>query len=622
MCAVTLLWRGLITFRGTRMPPSLLLLPLALCAMVGIYMTFKTFLGRESGVAMLVLLVAFKTLEMRARRDLFVVVFLCFFLVLTNFFYSQSIATALMMVASVVALLTAQLSFQFTGSVPPLRKRVGMGLRIVALASPLALALFVFFPRIQGPLWGLPGDARSGSTGMSKSMSPGNIANLAQSEEIAFRVKFEGAAPRPSQLYWRGLVLGDFDGRTWNQVMRLPGERLPSVQATLVDPPARYQVTLEPHNERWLYALDLASAPPRLDNNAAGVSSEAEIMTRLPVTQRLRYEAVSHLRYQLQVEGGLPDQRRWLGLPRGFNPRAMQEGLDLQREPDPARRVAMVLQRFAKGGFAYTLEPPALGQHSVDEFLYTTKLGFCEHYASAFVFLMRAADVPARVVVGYQGGEINPVDRYMTVRQLDAHAWTEVWIENRGWLRVDPTAAVAPLRIETQTARAKPPQRSGLEKVGTMMNLEKFEWLTQLRFRISAINNSWNQWVLNYTPERQQGALESLKALFGQWRSLAAVALLGLLFIVARAIHLRREKDPVDALYSALCLHLAKLGVVRARDEGPTAFAARIAGLEMAAPRKDAAVRFLQLYSRHKYGPAAPDPALVPTLKKLLANSQ
>ena len=218
LCALTLLWRGVITLQGKRMPPSLLLLPLAGAAMFGVAHSYQSLLGRDAGVAMLVLLVTFKMLEMHARRDLFVVVFLCFFLVLTNFFYEQGIGTALLMAVSVLALLTAQLSFQFTGTPPPLRQRFLMSAKLLGLATPLAFALFFLFPRIEGPLWGVPGDASSARSGLSESMAPGTMANLAQSGEPAFRVRFEGRAPSQEQMYWRGPVLGAYDGRTWTRL--------------------------------------------------------------------------------------------------------------------------------------------------------------------------------------------------------------------------------------------------------------------------------------------------------------------------------------------------------------------------------------------------------------------
>jgi transglutaminase-like putative cysteine protease len=614
-CACILGWRALITLRGTRMPPTFLLLPLAIGAMAGVFVTYDTLLGREAGVAMAVLLVGFKMLEMHARRDLFVVVFVCFFLVLTNFFYSQSILTALLMIASIVGLLTAQLSFQYTGAMPPLGQRLKLGANILGIAAPLALALFFLFPRIQGPLWGMPGDAAGGKTGLSSTMSPGQISNLAQSSEIAFRVKFTGAVPAQARLYWRALVLADYDGLTWTEGPRYPVEHVLSVQGA----PVRYQVTQEPSGQRWLFALDLPGLAPQMEHNQARMTGAFELRAERAVDERLRYEVASQLDYQLDPLL-LPERERWLALPPGFNPKSVQAGLDLRKQADPAMRVRAVLARFRNEAFSYTLEPPALGPNSVDDFLYQTRAGFCEHYAGAFVVLMRAAGVPARVVTGYQGGEFNPVDGFLAVRQSDAHAWAEVWLEQRGWVRVDPTAAVAPERVQRNLARALPD--SGV--FGNLINLDlaRDSWLGQLRFRLGALNNGWNQWVLNYDPKRQHKLIETLGESMFNWRYLAALAALVALGFVARARHLRKEKDPVDTLYSALCLQLGRLGVARAADEGPNAYARRLAGAALAPPAKAAAIDFLALYSACKYGPRAPDRQLVPTLKRLLNSIQ
>ena len=623
VCAATLAWRAVITLRGTRMPRSLLLLPVSLAAMGGVFSTYHTLLGRDAGVAMLVLLVAFKMLEMHARRDLFVVIFLCFFLVLTNFFYSQSIGTALVMIASIVVLLTAQLSFQFTGTVPPLRRRLWLGARTFGLAAPLALLLFVVFPRIQGPLWGLPGDASAGRTGLSNSMAPGNISNLAQSEEIAFRVKFLDPAPPQERLYWRGIVLGQFDGRTWSQVRHPRGAAQP-VAVAVRGTPIRHQVTLEPGGNRWLFALELPGKLPQVDGNPSGVTPELEITASDAINRRVRYDVVSYPDYSLQADAELDRAAQWLQLPRGFNPRALAAGAQLRAEADPVKRVTSVLRQFSQDKYVYTLEPPLLGPDSVDEFLYQTKAGFCEHYAGAFVFLMRAAGVPARVVTGYQGGEMNPVDGFMTVRQSDAHAWAEVWLAGRGWIRVDPTAAVSPDRVQRSLARALPRRPPfGIEGFGRLLDLgNDASWLAQLRFRFSAINNGWNQWVLNYTPERQRGLLDALEAALMHWHTLAAIALAAALLMLVRAVRRRRQSDPADALYSALCLQLGRLGMVRARDEGPSAYARRLAALALAPHKKAAATRFLQLYSAYKYGPASPDARLIATLKNLLNESR
>ena len=622
VCAATLLWRAYITLRGTRLPPGLLLLPVALAAMAGVFATYRTLLGRDAGVAMLVLLVAFKMLEMHARRDLFVVIFLCFFLVLTNFFYSQSMGAALLMGAAVVALLTAQLSFQYTGAVPPLRQRLLAGAKIAGMAAPLALLLFLFFPRIEGPLWGLPGDAGAGRSGLSDSMAPGNISSLAQSDETAFRVRFDGAPPAQQQLYWRGIVLGSFDGRTWTRAR--PGLES-RVAVTVGGRPVRHEVTLEPSGNRWLFALDLPVGLPQLEGNRASTSAELEMSAAYPVTNRVRYAVTSYPNYRVQAGPRLDDRARWLALPWGFNPRAMEAGRQLQRIRDPAQRAATVLAMFTNEQFVYTLEPPRLGRDAVDEFLYGTRAGFCEHYSGAFVFLMRAAGVPARVVTGYQGGVMNPVDGYLTVRQSDAHAWAEVWLPGRGWERVDPTAAVAPERVRRSVAQSLPrPDPFGIAGLGALLDLGVGEdgLLAQLRFQWSALNNGWNQWVLNYTPQRQRGLLAALQATLADWRTPAGLAMLAILLLFARAWRVRRQGDPIDALYSALCLQLGRRGMPRAAGEGPTAYARRISATGMPDPKKAAAMRFLELYSDYKYAAAAPDPRLGAILKSLLNESR
>jgi transglutaminase-like putative cysteine protease len=623
LCATTLAWRTAITLRGTRLPPPILLLPLAMAAVGGVFLTYHTVLGRDAGVAMLVLLVAFKMLEMRARRDLFVVIFLCFFLLMTTFFYAQGIGSAFMMALSIALLFGAQLSFQFTGAAPPLRRRLWLGARLVLLATPLALLLFFVFPRLQGPLWGMPGDARAGRLGLSNSMAPGNISSLAASEETAFRVRFIDPPPPQEQLYWRGVVLGAFDGRTWLQTgarppatPRQPGA---SINLAMKGRAVRHQVTLEPSGQHWLFVLDLPAELPRLEGNPSTVSAELEVSSTDPIDQRVRYDAVSHPAYSLQAAPDLLDAGRWLALPEGFNPRAVADGAALRQRGDAAKIINLVLRRFHDEAYSYTMEPPLLGRNTVDDFLYRTRAGFCEHYASAFVVLMRAAGVPARVVTGYQGGETNPVDGFLTVRQSDAHAWAEVWLAGRGWLRVDPTAAVAPERIHRGLAHALP--HSDPFGIGSLGFDDRNSMLSQLRFQVGALNNGWSQWVLNYTPERQHSAIEAISAAALKPRTLAALAAAALLVWLAHARRVRRRGDPVDALYSALCLQLGRQGLARSADEGPNAYRARLAQLnasQLAPPQNQAAAEFLRLYSAYKYGARPSAPGLVATLKNLL----
>ena len=629
LCAATLLWRAAITLQGKRMPSSLLLLPLAALAMAGVAHNYQTLLGRDAGVAMLVLLVAFKMLEMHARRDLFVVVFLCFFLVLTNFFYEQGVGSALLMALSVLALLTAQMSFQFSGAVPPLRQRFLMSARLLALATPLALALFFLFPRLEGPLWGLPGDAASARSGLSETMAPGTMASLAQSTEPAFRVRFDGAPPPQEQLYWRGPVLGDYDGRTWTRARaaRPPaagtGPLPQSLALSVSGAPIGYEVTLEPSRGRWLFALEMPQRLPELDGNLAQVSGEFELTTALPVEARLRYRLASFVDYRLQAPGVPDDAGQWLQLPGNGNPRALMAGLALRAEPDPRQRVVAVLNSFRRENYVYTLSPPLLGRDAVDGFLYGSRAGFCEHFAGSFVFLMRAAGVPARVVTGYQGGELNPIDGFVTVRQSDAHAWAEVWLERRGWVRVDPTAAVAPERVRRGLDQALPPAPAfGLDGLGRLMRLDadSHPWLAQLRYAAGALNNGWNQWVLNYSPQRQRSLVERVQASLLDWRLPLGVAVLATVLLLLRTLRRRREIDPIDALYSALCARLARMGLARSADESPSMYAARItASGQLAPPVQAATAEFLARYGAWRYAPRRDHAPLAATLKRLLS---
>lgn len=626
ICGMLLFWRGWVTFRGNRMPPRWLLLPIAVLAMVGVLVTYRTFFGREAGVAMLALLLTLKLLEMHAKRDLFVVLFLSFFLILAGFFYSQSIAAALTTILALVAILTTQLSFQYTGAVPSLGKRLRLGATILALAAPVTLVLFLLFPRIQGPLWGLPSDAQSGRTGVSDTMSPGNITRLALSENIAFRVKFNDAVPAQAKLYWRGVVLGEYDGRTWSQ-LRLRSNTSRPPEINVGDEQIRYQVTLEPHNQHWIYALDIPGAVPKLEKTTSSINYDFQINTASAINDRLRYDAVSYLDFRLHANESPVALRRWLALPAGYNPATLEFATQLRsRAGSDADVVNAALRHFREQNFRYTLEPPKLGRHAVDEFLFATRAGFCEHYSSSFVVLMRAAGIPARVVVGYQGGEINPADGYMEVRQSDAHAWTEVWLENHGWLRIDPTAAVAPNRIEQRLSNVLPRTMFGGLITFDAAGGPWLAALTAIRNRWNAINNGWNQWVLNYTPESQKRFMEWLGFKQFDWGTMIALmvvlAIIAVAAVVFPLILQQKKRDPLIVVYDALCSRMARKGVPRLPHEGPRAYRERLTAADspLTPEQKSALARFLGLYETVRYGAngESQDTAL-PKLKSLLA---
>lgn len=548
-------------------PPRWLLLLVLVVAAIGIHAEYRTLFGRDAGVAMLVLLATLKPFEARTRRDAIVVVMLGFFLLLTHYFYSQSIATGLWLLAA-ATLQTATLLRLFGGP-RPLPQIARQAAALLLQASPFMLVLFLLFPRVSGPLWGLPQDAHSGRSGLSESMAPGDIANLVQNGEIAFRARFAGPPPANSQLYWRGPVMDEFDGRSW-RTARLDGLEPARIEARGED--IDYEITLEPHNRRWLLALD---APLALPGNGI-VGARGQALAAGPVRERSRFALRSAPDYRMNVE----ESRRMLALslrlPASGNPRARALAAEWKAlHAQPQAIVEAALQRFQGADFVYTLQPPLLGEDSIDEFVFDTRQGFCEHYASSFVFLMRAAGVPARVVAGYQGGEINPVDGYLVVRQSDAHAWAEVWIAGEGWRRVDPTAANAPARIARGIASALPEN----DALPAMARTD-LRWLRELRFRLEAVNNAWNQWVPGYNPERQRAALSRLG--FGDidWRGMTALLAAACALILAgTGLWLfRREgrRDPLQGAWLALCARLARHGLRREDWEGPLAYAARV----------------------------------------------
>ena len=566
-----LLWRSWLWQHNALLPARWLLSLLVAAGVAGIGWQFHTLFGRDSGVALLVLFMALKPMEMRTRRDAIVVIMLAFFLLLTHYFYSQSIPTGLWLLG-VTTLLTATL-IRIHGGAQPVRAIFRYAGLLLAQAIPFMVIAFLLFPRVSGPLWGLPQDAYSGLSGLSDQMAPGSLNNLIQSGAIAFRVQFSGAVPEKPQLYWRGPVLNDYDGKTWRT-------RAPNT-ASLRKPPTieaagktiSYITTLEAHNQRWLLALDL---PVKLPDDST-LTTTFEARTREPVVSRTRYAFTSALNFVANLQETPALLQQALSLPPGLNPRT-RELAETWRSTliSPEKISNAALQLFHQEAFYYTLRPPLLGQQAVDDFLFTTRRGFCEHFASAYVILMRAAGVPARVVTGYQGGEINPVDGYLIVRQSDAHAWAEIWLANKGWVRVDPTAAVAPSRIEQGIEAALPSD----DPLPALVRID-FDWLRDLRNRWEATNNSWNQWVLGYNPQRQREVLARLGLSEPDWRSmtvvLATLCGITLLIVTLWTLYQRNTDTPAQRAWRLFCKQLSQSKILRADWEGPLDFASRVA---------------------------------------------
>ncbi|QID18103.1 DUF3488 domain-containing transglutaminase family protein [Nitrogeniibacter mangrovi] len=590
LAAMLLLWHAVRLHRRLTPPGRPILIVLTMLAVAAILVHFGTLLGKGPGVALLIVLLNLKLLESREPRDVHVFVLLSFFLQLSLFLDTESALTALGALAGALCATATLASRQRAGSA---RAQLRLAALLLLQAIPFMVVFFVLFPRIPGPLWGLPKDAYSGLTGLSDSMAPGSISQLSQSAEIAFRAAFDGAPPPPAQRYWRGPVLSDFDGRRWT-------DSRPATQATpdyrITGPVFHYTMTLEPHNRPWLLTMDFAG--PGIPN--ARYTRDNQVVRRDPVNHRLRFDATAYPEAITGLDASEHRLARALRLPPGSNPRTVALGQALARQArTPAAIVAAAIDWMRQDRLAYTLQPPPLGVHTADEFLFETRRGFCEHFAGSFAILMRAAGVPTRVVTGYQGGELNPYDGTLVVRQSDAHAWTEVWLPGRGWVRVDPTAASAPTRIDGGLAAALPDGEPVPFMVGTDL-----DWLRNLRDRWEFLNNAWNQWVLGYDQARQRDLLSRLGLRRNDWTELAT-ALFGITAMLFGALlwwshRQARTNDPLLRQWQRLEARLARAGLARLPSEGPADYAMRVA---RAAPEHGPEIRDIaRLYAELRYG--------------------
>ena len=587
---VTLLagWRVGGAWLGWKLPGRYVRYALAFLSFAVVLVAFRTVNGAEAAGALLLLLAMLKFMEAQGLRDYFLLMVIAYLLGMDNFLYDQTIQVALYMVPAVGLATMAMLNIAHPDPERSLGTSVRNTARFLLPALPIAVVLFLLFPRISGPLWGFASLKKAGTTGLSSTMAPGDLSQLAQSDDVAFHVKFDGVAPPLNEMYWRALVLHDYDGKTWT-TGNLPWRG--NNDAVPVGAPVHYHVTLEPNNLAVLYTLDLPTSAPA----DAYLSASYETELRSTVTERTLYDATSYPRASYGADTPRWMLHRDLVLPKG-DPRARALAQRWRAAAkSPAQVVDDALDMFHDQPFRYTLQPgPLSGRDRIDQFLFDTRRGFCEHYASAFVFLMRAAGIPAHVVIGYQGGTQNPVDDYYVVRQREAHAWAEVWIAGHGWLRVDPTAAVDPARVEAGLNDALPNE----DLAGSIY--DRYPWLGAVRNSWDALDSGWNRWVLAYGPELQAKFYSKVGLDYGDWLQLALV-LGGLMAGLMAAFWLylwwgRRPPPlpPVARDYARFCLRLARLGLPRAAHEGPRDYAARVA-----AERPDLATAVAEITDRY-----------------------
>jgi transglutaminase-like putative cysteine protease len=605
-------WRLAAARRGWPLAPRWLRVVIVVIATAAILATYRTLNGLEAGTALLVMMAAAKLLETRGSRDLTVLVFIAWFLLYAALLRDQGLLQLPWLVGSAFLTTVALMRVHADATAAPASHLARRSLALLAQAVPVAVLLFLLFPRLPGPFWGIDAGSQA-RTGLDDEMTPGDVSELSASGAVAFRVRFRGATPPAEQRYWRGPVLHEFDGRSWR---RPRAQVFPQQEVRYAGTPVEYQITLEPHSRRWVLALDL---PARWPEREVFQAYDFTLLAARPIGGVTAFELTSYPRFVAGTSLPASLRRKDLDLPDdGTNARSVALGRELaaRHGGDPRAIVGDLLRRFREEPFEYTMRPPRLADNAVDEFLFETRKGFCEHYASAFTVVMRAAGIPARVVTGYQGGEFNPYGGYLIVRQSDAHAWSEVWIDGRGWTRVDPTAAVAPQRIRgglIQAVGADEPVPGRLREGSSLLMQVELGW--------DAVNDFWNQRVVRFDADAQFDLLERLGIDEPDWRTLGLGLAGGLaLFFVGLTAYVtwRYRPPPRDwpaRLHAEVAQRLARRGLVPGASEGPVAFLERA---EAACPDLARALREIRiLYAAQRYGPS-PREADLQRLKHLV----
>ena len=571
---VILSWRYFAAIMRWSLPGAFIRVTLTLLGFAGVLFSYRQVSGLSAGSALLLIMAAMKLLETRGHRDRAIVIFICYFLLFATFLREQAIWSAAYLVIGVLVTTAALFQTARIGPVVSAPAALAQATRLTVQSLPVALLLFLLFPRIPGPFWSLPQAGDKAMTGLSSELNPGDISELALSDKIAFRVRFDAAPPGAPALYWRGPVMDVFDGRKWTQSQ--------AWQSDFSDPPDRngpmidYEVTLEPHGQRWLLALE---TPLTWDARDARLSAAGQLLQKTPVHQRMSYRSTSIIgTHRDHADNSVVlDWSR--SLPANGNTRSIAFGRQLRRTvTSDAEYLQKLLQYFSAEPFYYTLRPPSLGDNPIDEFLFDTRRGFCGHYASAFTVLARAGGIPARVVTGYQGAERNPLGNYWIVRQSDAHAWVEAWIDDH-WVRFDPTAMVAPDRIEYGFDAAMERR----DEVGGR-RLADNQLFMRIAMSWDAINTGWNRWVLSFGPETQSTMMSLAGIRNPTIEHLVitmAVSITALLIIIGIVQRYRSRPRPDRLLlaYNRLCRHTGKAARSRRPAEGPHEYLAAICAL-------------------------------------------
>ena len=565
-------WRTLTLWLPKTLPHKLLLLPLSIGLALLVLKTFGMSLGRDASSSLLIILMGLKLLESRTARDIQAVIYMCFFVLITPFLFDQRIELALYALIIFFLLLFALVlnnTRGFSLNNMPLLRLSGL---VLLQAIPLMLVFFLLFPRMIGPLWAMP-DNNTAISGLTDTINPGQVSNLALSDETAFRVRFKGSPPKQKDLYWRGPVFWETDGQSWTLTppRKDAFERAKAIPNNVDD--YQYTLMMEPHQQFWVYALDLPNKAP----NRTRLSHDHQLILDNKLSRNLSFamRSSTHAKIHNLTQ---KDKSRALTLPTQTDPRVISLAKKWASAANSPEQIIDKALRFYNDEFYYTLKPPSLGTNPVAEFLFETKRGFCGHFSTSFATLMRAANIPARLVGGYQGGLYNNIGNFYEVRQADAHVWVEVWLENSGWTRIDPTAAIAPNRIEHSIDVSQNKRNGDVNFLLTPPDgLAK--WVQQLNWVLHSVDYHWQNAVLAYGPEKQLDFLSSFGIVdWGDmviWLSVFSGIILFITMSVLFLLH-AKPQDPVQFTYLKLCKQLAKKVGARHRHETSSDYFKRV----------------------------------------------
>jgi len=590
-------WQIWIEVHAAALPPRWLRSVVALSALLLVAFGYRTLNGLEAGTALLATMAGMKILETRGTRDYTILIFISLFLLFAELLYNQSLGMLPYLLGCTTLIVATLLRLHDGGAHLAYREAIKRSGRMLLQALPLAVLLFLFFPRLPGQFWVIP-TRDTATSGLSEEMNPGDVSNLTLSDAVAFRVEFTGAAPPTQQRYWRAIVLHDFDGRTWRRQRSgmLPAQRVAIQSQALY----QYRLLLEPNNQHWVPALDV---PVQWTVRRSFMLGDLQLVVPDAVTQLTAANLSSAVQYRFGDV--LPNTIRRIDtrLPENANPRtrALAAELRAQNSSDEDY-LAAVLNIFHQRSFVYTLQPPRLQANPVDDFLFNTQRGFCEHYASAFTVLMRAAGIPSRVVTGYQGGEYNSLGDYLIVRESDAHAWSEVWLDGKGWVRIDPTAAVSPARIERGIDSAVAASESVPGRT-----MRQFQLFNRLRLSWDAINTYWKERIVQFDANDQRDMLQWLGFDDADWRALGlSLVIAFVMFFFALMAYLTwryrpKRVDPVLTAYLALKHKFDRKQLPSVSHEGPVDFLNRASRARPELARSLHEIR--DLYVDLRYGP-------------------